>query len=182
MTAKTSKQKKPEQPEQQSQPESLNQSDANQPDDAAFLDETGPTLDELMADMPDDIAGREPEQPVVHQEASPEAGQAIGGALGLMLNIGFMRAGVPPLTEDEQGALGMAVADVAAQYDLGQMSPKTAAWLGLGMVTFGTIGPRVAIAMQQDAKPETPGQQEAGETGGDDIVQLTEAGLENGGL
>jgi hypothetical protein len=59
---------------------------------------------------------------------------AIGGVI-------CSRADVAALTEQETAAVGGALANVAAQYDL-TMSPKTAAWLGLAVVVAGVALPR----------------------------------------
>lgn len=142
-------------PESQPEPENLPEAENHdQPqEDGEFWE--GPALDELLDDIPDDLAGREGEVlPPAPRRPDPAVAAAIGPALGLLLNMGFARAGVSPVNEQEQAALGQAAAMVAAQYDLAALSPKTAAWLGLGSVGVGVMLPRIAELQSRDDKPD----------------------------
>lgn len=53
------------------------------------------------------------------------------------------RAGVDPLTQAECLSVGTAAAGVAMQYDLAKLSPRAAAWMGLGMAVVGVTAPRL---------------------------------------
>ena len=76
-------------------------------------------------------------------------GTQLGGALG---NLVCRRANVTHLMDHETRALGEAIANVLGQYDLGQMDPRAAAWLGLGMTVLG-----IAAARQPLPRPANGG-------------------------
>jgi hypothetical protein len=53
------------------------------------------------------------------------------------------RARVETLSDVEVSALAEAFGNVAAQYDLSRLDPKSAAWLCAGIVVVGVVEPRV---------------------------------------
>lgn len=74
------------------------------------------------------------------------------------------RAKVSDLTTEEAQEVGRAVATVAAQYDLSQLSPRAAAWLGLGIAVGSVALPRIEEASKTiEGEPEPDTDAGAGE-------------------
>ena len=62
------------------------------------------------------------------------------------------RANVTSLTHDEIKDMASAVGVLATLYEIGgNLDPRSAAWLGLGMVTLGVIGNRRPLAPKEPA-------------------------------
>lgn len=78
-------------------------------------------------------------------EFEPLDSKALAGVLVPVIltggNIACARAKVTPLSQAEAAALSESLMKVAEQYDL-QMSPKAAAWIGLGITAAAVIGNR----------------------------------------
>lgn len=89
--------------------------------------------------------------------------RSVGGAI-------CIRYRVSPLTDQEAGAIGGALADVAAQYDLGNLSPRAAAWLGLGIATAGVAIPRMDEYRKRAGSDDPSPADDAG--GGDQAAPL----------
>jgi hypothetical protein len=88
-------------------------------------------------------------------EPSPDAKIRLV-ARGVTMAIGGIlckRFDVPALDEPETEGLSMAIAQLAIVYDLGNMDPRTAAWLGMGMTVMGAAAPRIAIVQARAPKP-----------------------------
>ena len=70
---------------------------------------------------------------------------AIFGLVSALGGIATRRTNTDPLTPQETKALADATIMVVDQYDVGGViSPKAAAWIGLGMVSLSIIQPRAA--------------------------------------
>ncbi len=69
------------------------------------------------------------------------------------------RFGVPGLEPEEVLLAGGALAELVKVYNLAQMDPKTAAWLGVGVVGFALAAPRYEIyekRRQASPAPKAP--------------------------
>lgn len=75
----------------------------------------------------------------------------IAGAFRTVGDLVCARAGVDSITEREAAGVGEAAAKVAAFYDLGNVSPKVAAWIGLGFAVGGVALPRLQAAAKRPA-------------------------------
>lgn len=89
--------------------------------------------------------------------AAPEAGVVLvaRSATRAIGNVICQRCGVPLLNDLEAQAVGDAIADLLRVYDLTNMDPRTAAWLGFGTALFAVSMPRVAM-VQSRPRREAP--------------------------
>jgi hypothetical protein len=72
----------------------------------------------------------------------PPLGPVLATLFQTVGNVACARAGVSAISDQEAAEIGNAAANVAALYDV-EVSPEVAAWLGLGMVAFSVVGPRL---------------------------------------
>jgi len=106
-------------------------------------------------------AEQAPEQAADSEPLPPRPDPALAAILSsLVTSIGGIvtdRAGVDPLTAGEAAAVGEAGANVLSQYDLADMSPRAAAWVGLGLSVVAVALPRLEQYRKTvDAHPAPP--------------------------
>ena len=109
---------------------------ADQADQEAELDLADVTVAEEDAKAHFEMAGPEP--------ASDDLAGAITVMAMMAGGVICTAAGVDPLEQAEAEQLGKAAAEVARHYPGLEISPKAAAWFGLGMTGFSIMGPRLA--------------------------------------
>lgn len=97
-----------------------------------------PPVDDVPAD---DAAKVDAILPIVMQ-----AVETIGAAM-------CERARVAPLEKPEVLGLSMALARLFVLYDFGNMDPKTAAWLGLGIMSTTIVLPRLKKPIEAKSVP-----------------------------
>lgn len=108
----------------------------------------------------EDVTVSEDDAKAHFEMAEPPAADAdLAGALTVFSlvagNMICTACRVDPLSEAEAGQLGQAGAEVAKHYPGLEISPKAAAWFGLGMAGSAIITPRLAQYQARKA-PEAP--------------------------
>jgi hypothetical protein len=113
--------------------------------------------------LPDDVAALRaeaapPAPEPVDTVAAPQAGVVIvaRNVVTVVGNAVCRRAGVPALTPDETELLGGAVAELVRVYDLAQLDPRAAAWLGFGAAAFAVSAPRLAMIERRSRTEPRP--------------------------
>ena len=92
------------------------------------------------------------------REGDPMIGLLLSELVDAIAGAITSRYRVSELTAEESATIGMAGATVLAQYDIAKLSPRSAAWLGLGIAVAGVAIPRVrqyreTIDLEPDADP-----------------------------
>lgn len=120
------------------------------------------------------------------QRASMPSGAVKMIAANVASVIGTMictRARVDPLSPDEIEKLADASAELAAEYDLGNLSPRAAAWIGIGVAVFSVAAPRIEqVNARRAAPPATALPEDTGQPGwqGPDAADAGDAGDDEG--
>lgn len=116
-------------------------------------------LDQLAAEAEQQQQAAEVETTAADETAgvniSPEQfADMVGGGVQALSNLACDRIGVTRLETDEVKNLATALTRLAEAYNaLGQLDPKTAAWMNVGLVAAATVSNRRRIAPPQPAAP-----------------------------